>query len=504
MSAESATPRPPSTSPETAPGPTVSGTGRVTGVAGVGALIRPGVLTAVLPAELVAAAVAATGRGERRRCKLPATAVVYFVICLCLFAGADTLAPPGYRPVMSSLMRGLRRTGRYRLPVSSAFTKARQRLGSAPMRWLFEQTRGTIANPGTPGAFALGLRLVSWDGALFDVADTPSHHQQFPAGTGVGDPQIRVLTLTECATHAVIDAVFGGAGTNSEQALAATLSGALTPGMLLLADRLFPGYELWGKAHASGAQLLWRVKCKNVYHPVADLPDGSQLAVMATPRDAQRYGKARFEGRPISAPPQGQLIRVIDYTITVRSTDAGQRQETFRLITTLLDHQAYPAAQLAALYPQRWESETANSEIKCRLKGARFALRSRTPELVRQEVWALLVTYQALTRLAFDAATSARTAAARISFSVTLRTVRDSIPGHVTRTPVTLSRAYARAVIDIAGQQLATRRPRSQPRKVKPPQHKYEHLRRGERRSPGTVARTLQIVPKTGAGARSP
>jgi len=320
----------------------------------------------------------------------------------------------------------------------------------------------------------------------------------------VGDPQIRVLTLTECATHAVIDAVFGGAGLHSEQALAATLSRALTPGMLLLADRLFPGYELWARAQASGAQLLWRVKCKNVYHPVADLPDGSQLAVMATPREAQRYGKARFEHRPISAPPQGHLIRVIDYTITVRGKQDGQRSQSFRLITTLLDHQAYPAAQLAALYPQRWESETSNSEIKCRLKGARFALRSRTPELVRQEMWALLVTYQALTRLAFDAAAKAGTATARISFSVTLRSARDSIPGHVARTPVTLSRAYASAVVDIAGQQLARRRSRSQPRKVKPPQHKYDHLRRGERRTPGTVDRTLQIVTKTGTGPRSP
>jgi len=504
LSAESAMPRPPTTTPEKASGPTVSDTGRVIQGAGAGGLIRPGVLTAVLPPELVAAAVAATGTGERRRCKLPATAVVYFVITLCLFSGADTLAPPGYRPVMSSLMRGLRRAGRYRLPVSSAFTKARQRLGQAPMRWLFEQTRGPVASAGTPGAFALRLRLVSWDGALFEVADTPAHHQQFPAGTGVGDPQIRVLTLTECATHAVIDAVFGGAGTPSEQALAATLSRALTPGMLLLADRLFPGHELWGKAHATGAQLLWRVKHKNVYHPVADLPDGSQLAVMATPRDAQRYGKARFDGRPISAPPQGQLIRVIDYAITVRSKDEGQRRQTFRLITTLLDHQAYPAAQVAALYPQRWESETSNSEIKCRLKGARFALRSRTPELVGQEVWALLVTYQALTRLAFDAATSAGTAAERISFSVTLRSVRDSIPGHVARTAVTLSRAYARTVIDIGEQRLAERRSRSQPRKVKPPQHKYEHLHRGERRSPGTVERTLQILPKIGIGPRTP
>lgn len=257
---------------------------------------------------------AATGSGERRRCKLPAVAVVYFVICLCLFAGADTLAPPGYRPVMSSLMRCVRPAGRYRLPVSSAFTKARQRLGQAPLRWLFEQTRGPIACPATPGAFALGVRLVSWDGALFEVADTPAHHLQFPAGTGVGDPQVRVLTLTECATHAVIDAVFGGAGLHSEQALGATLSRTLTPGMLLLADRLFPGYELraQAQAQASGAQLLWRVKCKNVYHPVADLPDGSQLAVMATPRGpAVRQSPVRAPSHqriPTGSPDPGHRL----------------------------------------------------------------------------------------------------------------------------------------------------------------------------------------------------
>ncbi len=142
--------------------------------------------------------------------------------------------------------------------------------------------------------------------------------------------------------------------------------------------------------------------------------------------------------------------------------------------------------------------------IKCRLKGARFALRSRTPELVRQEVWALLVTYQALTRLAFDAATRAGTAAERISFSVTLRSVRDSIPRYVARTAVTLSRAYARAVIAIGDQQLAKRRSRGQPRKVKPPQHKYEHLRRGERRGPGAVDRILHIITKTGTGSPGP
>lgn len=119
-------------------------------------------------------------------------------------------------------------------------------------------------------------------------------------------------------------------------------------------------------------------------------------------------------------------------------------------------------------------------------------------------MWALLVTYQALTRLAFDAAAKAGTATARISFSVTLRSARDSIPGHVARTPVTLSRAYARAVVDIAGQQLAIRRSRSHPRKVKPPQHKYDHLRRGERRTPGTVDRTLQVHTKTRTGPRSP
>ena len=134
----------------------VAGAGRVTPVTGAGGLIRPGVLTAQLPPALVAAAVAACGSGERRRCRLPAVAVVYFVISLCLFSGADTLAPPGYRPVMSSLMRGVRPAGRYRLPVSSAFTKARQRLGQAPLRWLFEQTRGPVASPGTPGAYALG------------------------------------------------------------------------------------------------------------------------------------------------------------------------------------------------------------------------------------------------------------------------------------------------------------------------------------------------------------
>ena len=390
-------------------------------------MIRPGVLAAYLPAGLVDAAVAACGRAEVRRRKLPARAVAYFVITLCLFSGSDSLAPPGYRPVMASLLRGLGAARRgYVLPVSSAFTRARQRLGTAPLRWLFEATRGPLADPGDAASFALGLRLVAWDGSLIAARDLPGLAGAFGAAAASGGPRIRLMTLIECGTRALLDAAFGPARTHSEHALAGRLTGALGPGMLLLADRLFPSYPLWGKAAATGADLLWRVKLRNIYHPVRPLPDGTHLAIMPTPRAGRRASSARRKGR-VPRLPEGHLVRVIDYYLTITTAAGTRRTEPLRLITTLLDHHRYPAAALAALYARRWEAETAYGDLKCRLKGTRFTLRSGTPDLARQELWALLVAYQALCKIGRDAAGAVSISGSRIFFTVRLCTIRDSI-----------------------------------------------------------------------------
>ena len=219
-----------------------------------------------------------------------------------------------------------------------------------------------------------------------------------------GGPQLRLLALIECGTHALIDAVFDGVARASEQKLARRLLHALGPGMLLLADRNFPGYELWGLAAGTGADLAWRIKKNLVFTPVRVLPDGSFLSVMPTPAENVRHGQARAAGRILPGPPEGHPVRIIEYTVTVRGADGTTRIESFRLVTTLLDHERAPAAKLAALYHQRWESENGYAELKTRLRGAAFILRSRSPDLVCQELFAFLTVYQALCALKAEAA----------------------------------------------------------------------------------------------------
>ncbi|GGU48319.1 hypothetical protein GCM10010211_10670 [Streptomyces albospinus] len=219
---------------------------------GFGEHIRLGVLTEEIAPGLVDEVLEATGRLEQRRRLLPARAVVYFVLALCLFSSADSLGPPGYRSVLRALTEKLRHlpgTCVQRLPTSSALTRARQRLGDKPLKVLFERRCGTLATAATPGAFAFGLRLVAWDGTALDVPDTPANAEEFgfTGKNGVnqgGNPQVRLMALTECGTHALIDAAFDAVAKFSEHKLARRLLASLRPDMLLLADRNFSGYEL--------------------------------------------------------------------------------------------------------------------------------------------------------------------------------------------------------------------------------------------------------------------
>lgn len=427
------------------------------------------------------------GCREQRRRLLPARAVVYFVLGLCLFSGADSAAPPGYRSVMRWLTAGIRHLHGLALPTSSALTRARQRLGPRPLELLFCARRGPLGDPGVPGVFAFGLRLVAWDGTGLDTADTPANAGAFGVTQG-GNPQLRLLALTECGTHALVDAVFDGVERASEQKLARRLLRSLQPGMLLLADRNFPGYELWGQAAGTGADLAWRIKKNQVFTPVTVLPDGSYHSIMPTPAENVRLGQARAAGRLPARPPEGHLVRIIEYTVTIRAAGGATRTEPFRLVTTLLDHQQAPAGQLAAAYHQRREIENSYGELKTRLRGAAFILRSRSPELVRQELFAFLTVYQALCALKTAAARSAGIDPDRISFTVTVRIARARAAG--------LAGTRAQAISDILDDLLPRRRSRQCERVKKPPKNTYPSKKRDQPRIPGKVAYKIKITRK--------
>jgi hypothetical protein len=254
------------------------------------------------------------------------------------------------------------------------------------------------------------------DGTCLDVADTPANDEYFGrAGVNKGEkaafPQARLVALAECGTHAMFAARVG-AYRDGEARLAEPLLDALTAGMLLLADRGFFSYALWRKASATGADLLWRVRVDGPGAPepvhVSDLGDGSWLAHLRGAKDR------------VSEP---MLARVIDYTL-----DDGRENPTiYRLLTTMLDPVEAPAAQLALAYAQRWEIESAFDELKTHQRGPRIVLRSKSPDLVLQEIWGHLCCHYAIRSVMAQAAQHAGRDPDRVSFTAALRIVRQSV-----------------------------------------------------------------------------
>jgi hypothetical protein len=458
--------------------------------------LRLGVLTDRVTPALVDEVVARAGARERRRRLLPARAVVYFVLGLCLFSGADGVGPPGYRSVARWLSSQLRGPWATRLPTTGALSRARQRLGAEPLRLLFERLAGPLAGPGTPGVCAFGRRVLAWDGTGLDVADTADNAAEFGRhGEGTaGHPLVRLLALVECGTHALLGVVFDGWASVDELTLARRLLERLQRGTLLLADRNFPGHQLWGQAAATGADLLWRIR-KNLIFPVLKrLPDGSYLSVMATPAENSRRSRARAAGRSLPGPPEGHRVRIIEYTVTVSDAGGGTRTEPFRLVTTLLDHLQAPAPQLAELYHQRWEIELGYAELKTRLRGPGFILRSKSPPLVCQEVFAFLAVYQALTELRVRAAQAGKVDPDRISFTLTLRLARDQVISQAARTPATLSQRVQQTIADLLDDLLPPRRARCYERKKRPPKNTFPARRPSQPRPPSRTTFTLTIT----------
>jgi Insertion element 4 transposase N-terminal/Transposase DDE domain len=451
-----------------------------------------GVLSGEISPALVEEVTEAAGCREKRVRLLPAVAVVYFVLGLCLLSGEDSLGPPGYRSVWRSLTHGVRQLAGLAVPSRPALCRARQRLGVKPLEMLFDRLRGPRGGAGTAGVFAFGLRVVAWDGTGIDVPATAANTAAFGGPPG-GGPMLRVMTLIECGTHAILDAAFDGWARVSELALARRLLHALGPGMLLLADRNFRGWQLWGLAAGGGAQLCWRVRANQVFTPLQVLPDGSYTAIMPTPGEARRGWAARRAGQGV--PAAGHLVRIIEYAITVTCRDGTARTVAFRLVTTLLDWRRAPAAELAALYHRRWESEGGYAELKTRLRGAGFTLRSRLPDLVCQEIWAFLAVCQALAGLQHQAAAQAGLEPARISFTTTIRIARDHArTQHATRPPRGPARARQQAITDILDDLLPPRRTRQYPRVKKPPRNTYPARKTTAATPSGPVTYHIQLA----------
>jgi hypothetical protein len=435
-----------------------------------------GALSEYVPTALIDEVLADTGRVERRVRRLPARVTVLFILALALFSGQ------GYRGVWRELAHNGADAGV--TPSSSGLAQARRRVGLAPLAALFARLRGIQAAPGMPGAFLAGLRLVSWDATMLDVADSQANTDAFITSRnrrGVGAfAKVRLMALIEVGTHAVIDAVFGA---ESEQVLAGRLLSALKPGMLLLGDRNFPSWKLWGQTTETGAHLLWRAKAGLLLPRVGVFADGSWLAVLPKPGTGRRVG---------------HWVRVIEYTVTITATDPGTgaattRTELVRLLTTITDPTMASAADLADCYRQRWESETGYKAIKTYQRGPRAVLRSTDPDGVRQELYAYLITYQAIRRLMHQAALSDDTDPDRLSFTTALRAVRRWISTATTTTALTVAHT---AVLAEISQDHNHRRQRSSPRAVKRSQASYPAKRHAQQPASTNVEYVITVIPK--------
>jgi transposase IS4-like protein/DDE family transposase len=374
--------------------------------------ISLGVIARAVPAERVRRVLSETGRASERERDLPARVMVYYAIALALHMGSST------REVLRCLLEGLRWLwGAEAVKVAgrSGISQARSRLGEAPLRRLYEQVVQPIAARASKGAWYRNWRLVSLDGSCLDVADTAANRAAFGgprASRGESAfPQLRFVALVEDGTHVLFGAHLGRYA-EGETTLARTALAALRPGMLCLADRQFFGHALWQAASATGADLLWRGKHNLRLPREAVLADGSYLTT-AYPGDKDRRHRTG-----------GVRVRVVEY----RLEGIAGAEPLYRLVTSILDPAKAPATELAALYHERWEIEGALAELKTQLRGAQVVLRSKTPELVRQEFWGLLLAHFAVRGLMHEAALKADEDPDRLSFSHAVRVVRRKLP----------------------------------------------------------------------------
>lgn len=382
-----------------------------------------GVIARVFPRDVVDEVIVETRRKEQRNRLLPARLVAYYVIALGLFFGE------AYEEVMWKMVGGLRFVAAWekawQVPTPSALCKARQRLGEAPLRALFARAAVPVATVSTIGAWQGRWRLMAVDGVTLDVPDTAENEREFGrassrTGQGGAFPQVRIVGLGECGTHATVAAELGSIRTG-ERELAQKLLPYFDDEMLVIFDAGFYSYDFFTGCQATGAQLLFRVSA-NLKLPVLQrLGDDSYLSAVtgkgtATPT---KMGTARV----LAGRGRAVIVRVVEYSIPDRS------DEHYRLVTTITDWQEALAPDLAACYHERWEFEIALDEIETHQIAHSRVLRSQSPEMVRQEIWGILLAHYAIRALMVEAAHDADIDPDRLSFTRSLRVIRREADG---------------------------------------------------------------------------
>ena len=377
--------------------------------------ISLGVIAKAFPITAIREVLAKTEKASIRQRDLPAQVVVYYVIALALYMQSS------YREVLRCLLEGIQwlrdPSAKIKVAGKSGISQARARLSWEPLRQLHDELVQPIGVKASKGVWYGQWRIVSLDGSTFDVADERANQDAFGRpGASRGNsafPQIRFVSLVENGTHVLFGSQMDAYGTG-ELTLAKSVLPRLKKGMLCLADRQFFGFEMWQLAGATGADLLWRMKKNMRMACEKRLPDGSYLShVYPSERDWRRKSN-------------GVAVRVNDY----RLEGIADAEPIYRLVTTILDFQRAPAHELAALYHQRWEIESALDELKTHLRGPRIVLRSKAPDLVRQEFYGLMMAHFAIRGLMHEAALKANEDPDHLSFLHAVRVIRRKLPAY--------------------------------------------------------------------------
>jgi hypothetical protein len=401
-------------------------------------VIGIGVLTRLVTRELVDDVLVRTRTREERKRGLPARVVVYFVLAMALFSRDS------YEEVMRKLVQGLRSIlivkKEWKVPTSSAFSKARARLGIEPMREIFDMVAVPCAMRSTPGAWQRGHRLMAIDGVELDAPDTPANAERFGySGVKKKDKsafvKVPAMAFAECGTHAIVDVQIG-THADSEHSLAdrlVTFTDKLEAGMLVLTDRGLYSYNLLSKIAATGADACMRVPATLELPVLKWLPDGSYLSYIPEPdakntaRSKLKAGKVRITDLP------GMHVRVVEYEVPNRG-DAS-RKELFTLVTTIADPQEMTSVDLAEAYHERWQIEATFDEIETHQRGGAVVLRSKLPDLVIQELYGYLITHYGVRQLMTEAADQAELDPDRMSFTRSLNIIRRQVTGQAAFSP---------------------------------------------------------------------
>ena len=382
---------------------------------------REGLWSELVAGPSLKAALDRAGHVDRRTRALPGHTTLALVLALALHSGE------GYDSVLAKTMPHLH-AGTLpgcAVPSGAALSLARERLGQKPVRELFTALAAAPAPRTGPGALFHGMVMTGFDGTCIELPRDPRLTAEFGAQTATPRPRARVVTLVSLGDRRILAGAIG-AYTTSEQELADQLEGALGPGTVNLADRNFFSMRRFLAFAATGAHLLWRVKNGPKYLPArttARLPDGSYLVVLRESPDMHRTRRKAL-GEPDAPPLPDTTARMIEFDVHVASYRGQAHTSRVRLLTTLLDPQAFPAHALAALYAERWQIEITYLRLKSTLRGDRTILRGHSPELVRQELWALMAIYNILCDLAAEAAALEQIDPDQISFVTVLRLTR--------------------------------------------------------------------------------